>query len=66
MSFTENNLFYDKGNSKSIWDINNKIPNLLKTLEKKVPFTARDGFILVQIWYYPLSKALDFAPVLEF
>lgn len=35
MSFTENNLFYDKGNSKSIWDINNKIPNLLKTLENK-------------------------------
>lgn len=34
MSFTENNLFYDKENSKSIWDINNKIPNLLKTFEK--------------------------------
>lgn len=41
MNCKENNLFYDKGNSKSIWDKNNKIFNLPKTLGK-IQFTTGD------------------------
>lgn len=61
MSCTENNLFYDKENSKSIWDKNNKILNLHKTLQK-IRFATGDEFWFYYIYFiYALLYIINFS-----